>query len=317
MPLLQTVFGGESLGATLMLIVFGLAAALILLFWTFRKLAGPQAWAAARHRKQPRLAVLEAAAIDSKRRMLLVRRDNVEHLVMIGGTSDFLIEGNIIALSAQGDDITLDEIALPVRHAPVAEKKAPADAFRAGRPASPGAIAAGAPKLGQAEPVAAADESSFRGETESGFEDGYEAADAELPENRVESRFPFNDPADEAGPATTDDFFMRRNAPGDNEFGSVMPEQIPGVDETGDPANESLETALTVELEENNRNDSWSGTPANDDDLHRKSEPPDGGSSISGSSTDRGHRDPPPRRLSRDAQVEDEMQKLLDELANS
>ncbi len=46
--------------------------------------------------REPRLAVLDAAAIDTKRRIVLIRRDNVEHLVMIGGPTDVVIESRIL-----------------------------------------------------------------------------------------------------------------------------------------------------------------------------------------------------------------------------
>ncbi|WEX86965.1 flagellar biosynthetic protein FliO [Sinorhizobium garamanticum] len=45
--------------------------------------------------RQPRLAVLDAAAVDARRRLVLVRRDDVEHLVMIGGPTDIVIESRI------------------------------------------------------------------------------------------------------------------------------------------------------------------------------------------------------------------------------
>ena len=47
------------------------------------------------NKSQNRLGVIEAAAVDNKRRLVLVRRDNVEHLIMIGGTSDILVESGI------------------------------------------------------------------------------------------------------------------------------------------------------------------------------------------------------------------------------
>jgi hypothetical protein len=40
--------------------------------------------------------VIDAASVDGRRRLLLVRRDNVEHLVMIGGPTDIVIEQNIV-----------------------------------------------------------------------------------------------------------------------------------------------------------------------------------------------------------------------------
>lgn len=49
--------------------------------------------------RQPRLAVLDAAAIDTRRRLVLVRRDDVEHLIMIGGPTDVVIESRIASQS--------------------------------------------------------------------------------------------------------------------------------------------------------------------------------------------------------------------------
>ncbi|MFC6444125.1 flagellar biosynthetic protein FliO [Shinella zoogloeoides] len=51
--------------------------------------------------RTPRLAVLDAAAIDTRRRLVLVRRDDVEHLVMIGGPTDIVIESRIVTASAE------------------------------------------------------------------------------------------------------------------------------------------------------------------------------------------------------------------------
>lgn len=48
----------------------------------------------------PRLAVMDVARIDEKRRVILVRRDDVEHLVLIGGQNDVLLEGNIPSVGA-------------------------------------------------------------------------------------------------------------------------------------------------------------------------------------------------------------------------
>jgi hypothetical protein len=50
--------------------------------------------------RQPRLAVLDAAAVDTRRRLVLVRRDDVEHLIMIGGPTDIVIESRIAAEEA-------------------------------------------------------------------------------------------------------------------------------------------------------------------------------------------------------------------------
>ena len=39
-----------------------------------------------------RLAILEVTMIDPKRRLVLIKRDNVEHLLLLGTTSEMLIE---------------------------------------------------------------------------------------------------------------------------------------------------------------------------------------------------------------------------------
>ncbi|TYC48596.1 hypothetical protein FMN50_26405 [Rhodobacterales bacterium] len=46
--------------------------------------------------RQPRVAVMDSAPVDARRRLLLIRRDNVEHLLMIGGPSDVVVEQNIV-----------------------------------------------------------------------------------------------------------------------------------------------------------------------------------------------------------------------------
>src|SRR5262245_49948933 len=55
--------------------------------------------------RQPRLAVIDAAAVDGRRKLLIIRRDNVEHLLMIGGPTDVVVETNIMraAATAQRD----------------------------------------------------------------------------------------------------------------------------------------------------------------------------------------------------------------------
>jgi flagellar protein FliO/FliZ len=45
--------------------------------------------------RQPRLGLVDAFSLDGQRQLVLVRRDNVEHLIMIGGPNDVLVEGQI------------------------------------------------------------------------------------------------------------------------------------------------------------------------------------------------------------------------------
>ncbi|MBN9671390.1 flagellar biosynthetic protein FliO [Roseibium aggregatum] len=46
--------------------------------------------------RQPRIALMDSATVDARRRLVLVRRDNVEHLLLIGGPSDVVVEQNIV-----------------------------------------------------------------------------------------------------------------------------------------------------------------------------------------------------------------------------
>lgn len=50
--------------------------------------------AGGRNRKT-RLAVMDATAVDSHRRLVLIRRDDIEHLILIGGPTDVVVERDI------------------------------------------------------------------------------------------------------------------------------------------------------------------------------------------------------------------------------
>jgi hypothetical protein len=61
-----------------------------------------------RGREGARLAISEFHEVDKQRRLVLVRRDNVEHLIMIGGPQDLVIETGIDSLRA-GTSLTAAE----------------------------------------------------------------------------------------------------------------------------------------------------------------------------------------------------------------
>jgi flagellar protein FliO/FliZ len=48
-------------------------------------------------RPPPRLAIVDHANVDGRRRLILVRRDDTEHLIMTGGPVDVVIETGIAA----------------------------------------------------------------------------------------------------------------------------------------------------------------------------------------------------------------------------
>jgi flagellar biogenesis protein FliO len=79
---------------------FVIALAFVLLLigaaaWLVRRFGVTRTAAAARGR-QPRLAVIDSASVDGRRKLVIIRRDNVEHLLMIGGPTDVVVETNIV-----------------------------------------------------------------------------------------------------------------------------------------------------------------------------------------------------------------------------
>jgi flagellar protein FliO/FliZ len=81
------------------LALIGLAA------WLVRRFAGNRLGANTSRARMPRLAVIDAAAVDGRRRLVLVRRDNIEHLLMIGGPTDIVVEPNIVRAMAGRDQM--------------------------------------------------------------------------------------------------------------------------------------------------------------------------------------------------------------------
>ena len=95
------------------LALIGLAA------WLVRRFAGNRLGTNTNRGRMPRLAVIDAAAVDGRRRLVLVRRDNVEHLLMIGGPTDIVVEPNIVRAMPGREQ-------LPQRPAGVAAAEPPA-----------------------------------------------------------------------------------------------------------------------------------------------------------------------------------------------
>lgn len=91
-------------GSRFVIAVLGVGFGLVFLvavLWLVRRRSGPSPFLRGGKNRQPRLQVLDAAAVDARRRIVLVRRDDVEHLVMIGGPTDVVIESGIRPLAEQ------------------------------------------------------------------------------------------------------------------------------------------------------------------------------------------------------------------------
>lgn len=69
--------------------------ALGLIIMLVMRLFGRGLSAAARNGRPSRLGIVDAFDLDRHRQLVIVRRDNVEHLIMIGGPNDLVIESAI------------------------------------------------------------------------------------------------------------------------------------------------------------------------------------------------------------------------------
>ncbi len=93
MQFLTSLLGGSgdtlvtsalALGIVLVLIVLGL--------WVLKLI---MSHAPAIRGRGRRIGVIEQVQVDSRRQLLIVRRDNIEHLILTGGPQDLLIEAGI------------------------------------------------------------------------------------------------------------------------------------------------------------------------------------------------------------------------------
>lgn len=85
-----------SMFAAALIFVIGL---IFLLTWILRRFSGIGGGQTPFSRRDRRLKVIEGATIGSRHRLILVQRDHVEHLLLIGGTTDLVVERNITLTS--------------------------------------------------------------------------------------------------------------------------------------------------------------------------------------------------------------------------
>ncbi|WP_230530791.1 hypothetical protein [Microvirga roseola] len=100
---MSSLFGFEALGPVKYVIAFLIIGALLVLFGVvLRKLTGARLMMPGGDRnrsRQPRLGVVDIYELDRQRQLVLLRRDNVEHLLLIGGLNDVVIETNIVRVA--------------------------------------------------------------------------------------------------------------------------------------------------------------------------------------------------------------------------
>ena len=102
----DTLFGAEMPLAVRFFLAFLIVLGLIgVTAWAVRRFGAGRLGGGGARGRQPRLAVIDYASVDGRRRLILVRRDNVEHLLMIGGPTDVVVEPNIVRAVAAPRDL--------------------------------------------------------------------------------------------------------------------------------------------------------------------------------------------------------------------
>ncbi len=82
------------------LLALGLVLALIVVLAWLARRYGFGGAAGGRSARGRRIGVVEFAPVDAKRRLVLIRRDGVEHLVLLGPAGDTVVETGIAADAA-------------------------------------------------------------------------------------------------------------------------------------------------------------------------------------------------------------------------
>ncbi len=122
--MLQDLLGAQlDLPVRVAIATIVIAALLGLTVLIVRRLSGAGAGGGPRSR-QARLAVVDSVAVDPRRRLVLVRRDEVEHLLLVGGTSDIVVEPAIGRTAAR--EAGPGARSLAQREAPALRDAAPA-----------------------------------------------------------------------------------------------------------------------------------------------------------------------------------------------
>ncbi|WP_019903169.1 hypothetical protein [Methylobacterium sp. 77] len=114
-------------------VIFVVLAAIVLVFRRFSgkgmalSKSGPRG-------RQPRLGIVDIYELDRQRQLILLRRDNVEHLLLVGGPNDVIVERNInrgaSARHALDDGARVE----PLPEEPAIEPARPADPPAASAP---------------------------------------------------------------------------------------------------------------------------------------------------------------------------------------
>jgi 3-oxoacyl-[acyl-carrier protein] reductase len=134
MSFITSLFGGEGNSFLTAIFALGVVIVAILLVLWLLKLLFNASGNVARGRNR-RLAVVDSLALDPKRQLLIVRRDNFEHLILTGGPQDVVVETGIAVEEAPAAQPTRRPIPMVATRKPAPAKAAPAVPPAAAAPA--------------------------------------------------------------------------------------------------------------------------------------------------------------------------------------
>ncbi|MCX4194481.1 flagellar biosynthetic protein FliO, partial [Methylobacterium organophilum] len=93
---MQSVFGSDGSPIVQYIVIFAVIfTALAAIVFTVRRLTGRSLALPGRsgsRGRQPRLGIVDVYELDRARQLILLRRDNVEHLLLVGGPNDVVVE---------------------------------------------------------------------------------------------------------------------------------------------------------------------------------------------------------------------------------
>ena len=95
---MQSIFGLQLSQPLVYIAAFAVILLLLAIFaWILRKISGHNSQAEGNVRgRQPRLGIVDTFQLDRQRQLVIVRRDSVEHLLLLGGTNDIVVENSIV-----------------------------------------------------------------------------------------------------------------------------------------------------------------------------------------------------------------------------
>ena len=99
MSQIETIMSSKGAMIGLAIVAFLVAAILVLVI--VRMLFGGRLRMPGGRARQARLGIVDAFDLDRQRQLIIIRRDNTEHLILIGGPNDLLIESEIVRFEAR------------------------------------------------------------------------------------------------------------------------------------------------------------------------------------------------------------------------